>query len=107
MQRMPVLEPMQKGFSAMSTPPVTIEIYTTIFCAFCTRAKRLLDSKQVMYEETDVTARLSLRKAMTERAGGRTSVPQIFIDGQHIGGCDELLTLERSGQLNKLLKVAC
>ena len=90
----------------MSTPLSKIEIYTTLFCPFCTRAKQLLDSKGVMYYETDVTARLSLRKAMTKRAGGRTSVPQIFIDGQHIGGCNDLLALERSGQLDRLLQVA-
>ena len=59
-----------------------------------------------MYYETDVTTRLSLRKAMTKRAGGCTSVPQIFIDGQHIGGCNDLLALERSGQLDLLLQVA-
>ena len=90
----------------MSTPLSKIEIYTTLFCPFCIRAKQLLDSKGVMYYETDVTARLSLRKAMTERAGGRTSVPQIFIDGQHIGGCNDLLAVERSGQLDRLLQVA-
>ena len=91
----------------MSTPSGKIEIYTTLFCPFCIRAKQLLDSKGVMYYETDVTTRLSLRKTMTERAGGRTSVPQIFIDGQHIGGCNDLLALERSGQLDRLLQVAC
>ena len=90
----------------MSTPSGKIEIYTTLFCPFCIRAKQLLDSKGVMYYETDVTTRLSLRKTMTERAGGRTSVPQIFIDGQHIGGCNDLLALERSGQLDRLLQVA-
>ena len=91
----------------MSTPTGKIEIYTTMFCPFCVRAKQLLDSKQVMYDETDVTARLSLRKTMTNRANGRTSVPQIFIDGQHVGGCDELVALEKSGQLDRLLQVAC
>ena len=91
----------------MSTPHGKIEIYTTLFCPFCIRAKQLLDSKQVMYDETDVTARKNLRKAMTERAGGQTSVPQIFIDGQHIGGCNDLLALERLGQLDRLLQVAC
>ena len=90
----------------MSTPSGKIEIYTTLFCPFCIRAKQLLDAKGVMYYETDVTTRPSLRKAMTERAGGRTSVPQIFIDEQHIGGCDDLLALERSGQLDRLLQVA-
>ena len=91
----------------MPTPSGKIEIYTTLFCPFCIRAKKLLDSKQVKYDETDVTAKLSLRKAMTKRAGGRTSVPQIFIGGQHIGGCDDLLALERLGKLNRLLQVAC
>ena len=91
----------------MPTPSGKIEIYTTMFCPFCVRAKQLLDSKQVMYDETDVTARLSLRKTMTNRANGRTSVPQIFIDGQHVGGCDELVALEKSGQLDRLLQVAC
>ena len=91
----------------MSTPSGKIEIYTTMFCPFCVRAKQLLDSKQVMYDETDVTARLSLRKTMTNRANGRTSVPQIFINGQHVGGCDDLVALEKSGQLDRLLQVAC
>ena len=90
----------------MSTPSGKVEIYTTLFCPFCIRAKQLLDSKGVMYYETDVTTRLSLREAMTKRAGGRTSVPQIFIGGQHIGGCNDLLALERSGQLDRLLQVA-
>ncbi len=91
----------------MSTPSSKVEIYTTLFCPFCIQAKQLLESKKLIYDEMDVTARLSLRKTMTERAGGRTSVPQIFIDGQHIGGCDELLDLERSGQLDILLQVTC
>ena len=90
----------------MTTYPLKIEIYTTLFCPYCIRAKQLLDAKQVDYEETDVTARLSLRRAMSERAGGRTSVPQIFINNRHIGGCDELLALEQAGQLDKLLKAA-
>ena len=91
----------------MPTPSGKIEIYTTMFCPFCVRAKQLLDSKQVMYDETDVTARLSLRKTMTNRANGRTSVPQIFIDGEHVGGCDDLVALEKTGQLDRLLQVAC
>lgn len=90
----------------MTTYPLKIEIYTTLFCPYCIRAKQLLDAKQVDYEETDVTARLSLRQAMSERAGGRTSVPQIFINNRHIGGCDELMALEQAGQLDTLLKAA-
>ena len=91
----------------MHTSPRKIEIYTSVFCPFCIRAKQLLDSKQVMYEEIDVTARPSLRKAMTERSCGHTSVPQIFINGQHIGGCHELQALDKAGRLDKLLQVAC
>ena len=97
---------MNKGLSKMSTTSGKVEIYTTAFCPFCVRAKQLLDSKQVMYDETDVTAKLSLRKTMTKRANGRTSVPQIFIDGQHIGGCSDLFALEQSGHLDRLLQVA-
>ena len=87
----------------MSTPSGNIEIYTTLFCPFCIRAKQLLDAKGVIYYETDVTTRLSLRKAMTERAGGRTSVPQIFIDGEGIGGSDELVALDQNGELDAML----
>lgn len=90
----------------MTTSPAKIEIYTALFCPFCTRAKQVLDAKQVGYDETDVTAKLSLRRAMTERAGGRTSVPQIFINGQHVGGCDDLLALDRAGKLDQMLKAA-
>ena len=90
----------------MTTSPAKIEIYTALFCPFCTRAKQVLDANQVGYDETDVTAKLSLRRAMTERAGGRTSVPQIFINGQHVGGCDDLLALDRAGKLDQMLKAA-
>ena len=89
----------------MPTTSTKIEIYTTMFCPFCIRAKQLLDSKQVMYEEIDVTARLSLRKAMTERACGHTSVPQIFINDIHIGGSDDLAILHRTGKLKPLLEM--
>ena len=98
---------MNKDLCKMSTLYGKIEIYTTMFCPFCVQAKQLLDSKQVMYDEIDVTARLSLRKTMTRRANGRTSVPQIFINGQHIGGCNELVALQQSGQLDRLLQLAC
>ena len=87
----------------MTTLPAKIEIYTTMFCPFCIRAKQLLEAKQVSYDETDVTAKLSLRRAMSERAGGRTSVPQIFIDDTHIGGCDDLYALDAKGGLDPLL----
>lgn len=81
-----------------------IEIYTTPFCPFCIRAKRLLDQEQLRYEETDVSASRELRQKMTARAEGRRSVPQIFIDNIPIGGCDELMKLHRSGQLDKLVR---
>ena len=79
----------------------TITIYTTPYCPYCNRAKQLLDSKEVSYEEIDVSDR-SLRPNMTKITGG-TTVPQIIIDGKPIGGCDELYALERADQLDKLL----
>ncbi len=81
-----------------------VEIYTSMFCGYCHRAKRLLDDKGVGYEETDVLVDPSKRGEMTERAGGETAVPQIFIDGRHIGGSDELLALEAEGKLDALLE---
>ncbi|MDJ0610191.1 MAG: glutaredoxin 3 [Kiloniellales bacterium] len=83
-----------------------VEIYSSMFCPFCSRAKRLLDSKGVSYEEIDVTMRPALRRQMTERAQGRTSVPQIFIDDAHVGGCDELYALDGEGRLDPLLQGA-
>ncbi len=83
-----------------------VEIYTSMLCGYCYRAKKLLERKGVAYEETDVMLKPSKRAEMTERAGGRTSVPQIFIDGRHIGGCDELYALERNGALDPLLDAA-
>jgi len=79
----------------------TITIYTTPYCPYCTRAKQLLDSKEVSYEEIDVSDR-SLRPNMTAITGG-TTVPQIIINGNPIGGCDELYALERAEQLDTLL----
>ena len=84
----------------------TVEIYTSTFCGYCVRAKKLLRQKGVSFTEQDVTADKNGRTLMTSRAGGRTSVPQIFINGDHIGGCDELLTLERAGTLDKLLSLS-
>lgn len=80
-----------------------IEIYTTPFCPFCVRAKRLLDSEGLSYEETDVSLSRDLRQKMTKRSEGRTSVPQIFIDNEPIGGSDELAQLHRLGKLDMLL----
>ena len=80
-----------------------IEVYTTPMCPYCSRAKRLLDSKNVDYIEINLWSERARRQEMLERADGRTSVPQIFIDGQGIGGSDELAALEQSGQLDTLL----
>ena len=79
-----------------------IEIYTTFFCPFCIRAKKLLDRKGADYEEIDAGS-AQVRAAMRQRAG-RNSVPQIFIGERHVGGCDELYALEASGKLDKLLQ---
>lgn len=80
-----------------------IEIYTKAFCPYCTRAKALLDGKQAEYEEFDITMGGPKRQEMIERANGGTTVPQIFIDGKHIGGSDDLAALERRGALDPLL----
>ena len=83
---------------------MTIEIYTTPTCPFCHAAKDLLRAKSVPFEEI-VVIDPNKRAAMSARADGRTSVPQIFINGAHIGGCDELYILEKTGKLNALLAI--
>ncbi|MBD3801771.1 glutaredoxin 3 [Thioclava sp. L04-15] len=80
-----------------------VEIYVTRTCPFCIMAKRLLDKKGVAYEETDVGAQPQLRAEMMQRANGRRTVPQIFIGGESIGGCDELHALEHAGKLDAML----
>ena len=80
-----------------------VEIYTKFFCPYCARAKRLLDEKGVEYEEYEISGGGEKREEMTQRASGRTTVPQIFIDGRHIGGSDDLAALEREGKLDPLL----
>lgn len=79
-----------------------VKIFTTRFCPFCVRAKQLLDSKGVNYDETAVDGRNDLREDLLKRTGRRT-VPQIWVGDTHVGGCDELYTLERSGRLDELL----
>ena len=81
-----------------------VEIYSSFFCGFCHRAKKLLKSKGVPFEDFDVLANPGRRKEMMTRAKGRHSVPQIFIDGRHIGGCQELYALDAAGQLDGLLQ---
>jgi len=80
-----------------------VEIYSTMLCPFCYRAKKLLQSKGVAFKEIDVMLRPAKRREMVERAGGRTSVPQIFVDGAHIGNCDEIFALEAQGRLDAIL----
>ncbi|KHL26038.1 glutaredoxin [Croceibacterium mercuriale] len=80
-----------------------IEIYTKAFCGYCHRAKRLLDSKGVAYEEYDITMGGPKRAEMLQRKPDAATVPQIFIDGQAIGGSDDLATLDRDGKLDALL----
>ena len=82
-----------------------VTIYTTKFCPYCVRAKMLLDKKDVEYNEVRVDKEPDQRKTMEERSG-RTSVPQIFIDDFHVGGCDDLFALEASGDLNPKLALA-
>ena len=80
-----------------------VEIYTKATCGYCHMAKRLLDGKNVSYAETDILRQPDKRAEMIQRAKGRSTVPQIFIDGRHIGGCDDLIALDRSGRLDALL----
>lgn len=81
-----------------------IEIYTTPLCGFCHAAKRLLNSKGVAFAEIDVARQPDRRGEMIGRAGGRHTVPQIFVGGAHVGGCDDLYALDRAGKLDDLLK---
>jgi|TARA_Y100001934_G_C12295031_1_gene746911 glutaredoxin 3 len=81
-----------------------IEIYTSPLCGFCHRAKGLLNRKNVEFEDIDVMMDRVRKAEMVERAGGRTSVPQIFIDGEHVGGCDDLYALEMAGKLDPMLE---
>ena len=82
-----------------------VEIYTTPFCGYCSRAKRLLDNKGVTYREIDVFASRALREEMIQRAGGRTSVPQIFIDGKGVGGFEDMVELDLDDGLDPLLGI--
>ena len=80
-----------------------IEIYTSPFCGYCSRAKALLTRKGAAFTEIDVAGDGARRAEMMERAGGRRTVPQIFIDGRHVGGCDDLYELDHAGGLDPLL----
>jgi len=80
-----------------------VEIYTTNYCPFCVRAKSLLKKKRIQFEEIDVTDNEELRDKMTELAGGRRSVPEIFINGLIVGGYEELRALDDAGDLDRML----
>ncbi len=80
-----------------------VEIYSTDYCPYCTRAKDLLTRKGAEYTEYDVTHDDEGRIKLVEKAGGRRTVPQIFIDGKHIGGFDDLSALDKEGKLDELL----
>jgi glutaredoxin 3 len=84
----------------------TVEIYTQPACGYCIRALRLLDSKGVQYRQIDAPHGTPARAEATARSGGRTTVPQIFIGAQHIGGCDDLMALDHAGRLDGLLRAA-
>ncbi len=80
-----------------------VEIYTTQYCGYCRMAKSLLTKKKIAFEEIAVDGNPALRAEMIARAGGRTTVPQIFIGDTHVGGCDDLYALDHAGGLDKLL----
>ena len=80
-----------------------VKIYTSMMCPYCSRAVGLLQAKNVRFKQIDVSISSELRQTMRSRTGGRTSVPQIFIDDEHIGGCDDLFALESVGHLDALL----
>ena len=80
-----------------------VEIYTRMMCGYCARAKRLLAMRGVEYKEIPIDGDQALRATMIARANGRTTVPQIFINGEHVGGCDDLFELEQDGKLADLL----
>ncbi|MCR9222085.1 MAG: glutaredoxin 3 [Alphaproteobacteria bacterium] len=83
-----------------------VEVYARPMCGFCFKAKKLLAKKSVDFVEYDIWEEAGRKDEMVERSGGATTVPQIFIDGRPIGGCDELMTLEARGELDKLLETA-
>jgi glutaredoxin 3 len=83
-----------------------VEIYSTMWCGYCARARALLQKKGVAFDDIDIETDTARRDEMIKRAGGQMTVPQIFIDGIHIGGSDDLAALERAGKLNTLLGLA-
>ncbi|MDB5557534.1 MAG: grxC [Enterovirga sp.] len=82
-------------------PPITI--YTKAWCPYCAAAKELLQNKGAPFDEIDIGAQPDRRSEMMTRSGGRSTVPQIFVGEQHVGGCDDLYALDRRGELDRLL----
>jgi glutaredoxin 3 len=82
-----------------------VEMYSTMFCPYCARARSLLQKKGAAFTDIDVDAETEKREEMMRRAGGRYTVPQIFVDGVHVGGSDELQALDRAGKLDAMLGV--
>ncbi|MCK5042195.1 MAG: glutaredoxin 3 [Sphingomonadales bacterium] len=82
-----------------------VEIYTGMMCGFCHRAKELLKKKNVSFKEINISMSGKLRQEMMSRSGGGYTVPQIFIDDMHVGGCDELYAMDRQGKLDQLLNI--
>ena len=90
----------------MEKPMPDVEVFTQPWCPFCAQAMRLLDSKRVAYREIDAPHGSAARVESIRRSGGVSSVPQIFIDGQRVGGCDDLMALDAEGRLDRLLQIA-
>ncbi|PHS41198.1 MAG: glutaredoxin 3 [Robiginitomaculum sp.] len=81
----------------------SVTIYTSALCPYCWQAMKLLKNKNISFKEINVGMNAKLRQEMIQRSGGGTSVPQIFISEQHIGGCDEIVALEQAGKLDAML----
>jgi glutaredoxin 3 len=92
------------GLESLETPPVpSVTIYTKSWCPYCQAAKELLTQKGVAFDEIEITGKAEQRDEMVKRAGGATTVPQIFIGDTHVGGCDDLYRLDSDGRLDPLL----
>ncbi len=84
--------------------PNHVIMYTKSYCPYCVKAKRLLEQKNLSYQEIDIENDESLREEMIQKANGRKTVPQIFINDKHVGGCDDLYELEENGELDKIIE---
>lgn len=82
-----------------------VELYTTMYCPYCSRARALLQRKRVPFVDLDIAEEPARRDEMIRRAHGRSTVPQIFINGEHVGGCDDLVALDRAGELDPKLGI--